>query len=69
MTYFAHSTRWWNDVGAAHVIVLADTDEERFIARSTGASTVVESRNTAALLSMLRSVAEASAASGKSDKD
>jgi hypothetical protein len=68
VTYVAHTTPWWIDVGAAHVIVLADTDEEQSLAQRSGAVGVVASGNTAALLSILRSVAEASAAPGELDK-
>jgi hypothetical protein len=60
VTHVAHSIRSWIDLGASHVIVLADTDEERSLAQSNGASAVVASHDTAALLSILRSVAEAS---------
>lgn len=59
VTHVAYSTRWWIDVGATHVIVLADTDEERSLAQSSGASAVVASGNPAALLSILRAIAEA----------
>src|SRR5258706_2890253 len=69
VTYLAHTTHWWIHVGAAHVIVPADTDQERSLAQRSGASGVVASGNTAALLSILRSVAESSAAPGRSDKD
>jgi len=69
VTHVAHSTRWWVEVGATHVIVLADTDEERFLARRNGATAVVASSNPAALLSILRTVAEASAAPGTLDQD
>ena len=58
VTDAAHATRWWSDVGATHVIVLADTDEERALAERSGASAVLASGNSAALLSILRSVAE-----------
>jgi len=58
VTDAAHATRWWSDVGATHVIVLADTDEERSLAERSGASAVLTSGNSAALLSILRSVAE-----------
>jgi hypothetical protein len=58
VTHDAHATRSWFNVGATHVIVLADTDEEQTLARRSGASAVVASRNCAALLSILRSVAE-----------
>jgi hypothetical protein len=51
------------------VIVLADTDEERFLAKRNGATAVVASSNPAALLSILRTVAEASAAPGTLDQD
>jgi hypothetical protein len=68
VTYVARMTHWWIDVGAAHVIVMADTDEERTLAQRSGASGVVASGNTAALLSILRSVADGSAAPGKSAK-
>jgi hypothetical protein len=68
VTYVARSLHWWIDVGAAHVIVLADTDEERSLAQRNGASAVVASNDTAALLSILRSVAEASKAPDKPDK-
>ena len=59
VTDLAHSTRWWIDVGATHVIVLADTDEERYIAQRSGASATVARHNPTALLSILRAVAEA----------
>lgn len=58
VTDAAHATRWWSDVGATHVVVLADTDEERSLAERTGASAVLASGNSAALLSILRAVAE-----------
>lgn len=67
--HVAHSMQSWIDVGATHVIVLADTEEERSLAQRNGASAVVASGNTAALLSILRTIAEASAAPGKSEKD
>lgn len=69
VTHVAHSIQSWIDVRATHVIVLADTDEERFLAQRNGASAVVASHDTAAILSILRSVAQASAASGKSDQN
>ena len=59
VTDVAHSTRWWIDVGATHVIVLADTDEERLLAQRTGASATVPSGDPAALLSILRTYTEA----------
>ena len=59
VTDVAHSTRWWIDVGATHVIVLADTDEERLLAQRTGASATVPSGNPTALLSILRTYTEA----------
>jgi hypothetical protein len=37
VTDAAHATRWWSDVGATHMIVLADTDEERSLAERSGA--------------------------------
>jgi len=58
VTDAAHATRWWSEVGATHVIVLADTDEERSLAERSGAWAVLASGNSAALLSILRSVAE-----------
>jgi hypothetical protein len=58
VTDAAHATRWWSDVGATHMIVLADTDEEWSLAERSGASAVLASGNSAALLSILRSVAE-----------
>ena len=58
VTDAAHATRWWSEVGATHVIVLADTDEERSLAERSGASAVLASGNSAALLAILRSVAE-----------
>lgn len=54
VTHVAHATRSWFGVGATHVIVLADTDEERSLAQRSGASAVVASQNPAALLSILR---------------
>lgn len=68
VTHVAHSTRWWIEVGATHLIVLADSDEERFLAKRSGATAVV-ANNPAALLSILRTVSEASAAPGTSDQD
>jgi hypothetical protein len=59
VTDVAHATRWWIAVGATHVIVLADTDEERSIAQHTGASAMVTSGDPAALLSLLHAVADA----------
>ena len=69
VTDMAHSTQWWIDVGATHVIALADTDEERDLAQRSGASAVVARGNPAALLSILRTIAEAYAPPGKSGKD
>jgi hypothetical protein len=69
VTDMAHATGWWIDVGATHVIVLADTDEERDLAQRSGASAVVTRGNPAALLSILRTIAEADAPPGKSGKD
>ena len=66
--HVAHSIQSWIDVRATHVIVLADTDEERSLAQRNGASAVVASNDIAALLSILRSVAEASKAPDKPDK-
>jgi hypothetical protein len=64
VTYVAHSMLWWHEVRSAHVILLADTDDERAIARRSGAALVVTSGDTAALLSLLRTLAEATAAPG-----
>jgi hypothetical protein len=64
VTYVAHSMHWWIEVRSAHVILLADTDEERVLARCSGAALVVASGDTAALLSLLRTLAEATAAPG-----
>jgi len=61
VTYAADSTHWWIDVGAAHVILLVDTDEERSVAQRSGAASVVASGDTAALLSLLRTIAAATA--------
>jgi hypothetical protein len=69
VTDVAHSTRWWLDVGATHMIVLADTDEERRLAQCSGASAMVASRNTASLLSMLRTVAKGDAPPGRGRQD
>jgi hypothetical protein len=66
VTHAPSSMQWWLDVGATHVIVLADTDEERLLAQRSGASAVVASGNGAALLSILRQVAGAAAAGGPS---
>jgi|RhiMetdeSRZDD1v2_1073273.scaffolds.fasta_scaffold405846_2 hypothetical protein len=63
VTYVAHSTHWWI-TGAAHVILLADTDEERSTAQRSGAVSVVSSGDTAALLSLLRTIAAATTAPG-----
>jgi hypothetical protein len=65
LTYVTHSTAWWIDVGAAHVVLLVDTDEERSHAERSGASSVVASGDTAALLSLLRNIAETTAPSGR----
>jgi hypothetical protein len=64
VTDATHATRWWIDVGATHVIVLADTDEERSLAQRTGASAMVGSRNPVALLSILRAFVQAGLLSG-----
>jgi len=64
VTYVAHSTHWWIDARAAHVILLADTDEDRSVAQRSGAAAVVASGDTAALLSLLRTIAAATAAPG-----
>jgi hypothetical protein len=60
VTYVAHSMQW--EATAAHVILLADTDEERSLAQRSGAGSVVTSGDTAALLSLLRTIAAATAA-------
>jgi hypothetical protein len=64
LTYVADSTHWWIKPRAAHVILLADTDEERSVAQRSGAGSVVASGDTAALLSRLRTIAAASTAPG-----
>ena len=64
VTYVAHSTHWWIDARAAHVILLAETDEDRSVAQRSGAASVVASGDTAALLSLLRTIAAATAAPG-----
>jgi hypothetical protein len=69
VTNVAHATRWWFHVGATHVIVLADTDEERLLAQRSGASAVLASRDHAALLSVLRSVAESQSDADSSTTD
>ena len=69
VTDAAHATRLWSDVGATHVIVLADTDEERSLAERSGAWAVLASGNSAALLSILRSVAESQSVADSSKPD
>ena len=64
VTYVAHSMQWWMEARSVHVILLADTDDERALARSNGATLVVASGDTAALLSLLRTIAGAIAAPG-----
>ena len=56
VTDAAQATRWWIDVGVTHMVVLADTSEERSQAERAGASATVDSRNTVALLSILRAL-------------
>lgn len=64
VTYVAHSTAWWINARAAHVILLAETDEDRSVAQRSGTASVVASADTAALLSLLRTIAAATAAPG-----
>lgn len=64
VTYVAHSMHWWVEARSAHVILLADTDDEQAAARDTGATLVVASGDTVALLSLLRTIAGAIAAPG-----
>jgi len=64
VAYAAHSMHWWIDARAAQVILLADTDEERSAAQRSGAASVVASGDTAALLSLLRTIAAATPAPG-----
>ena len=68
VTDMAHSTRWWIDVGATHVIALADTDEERDLAQRSGAAVVARGKP-AALLAILRTIATGDAPPGTSGKD
>jgi hypothetical protein len=64
ITDAAHATRAWVDVGVTYVIVLADTDEERRIALRAGASAITESRDPAALLSVLSAFVRRGLSSG-----
>lgn len=64
VSYVAHSMRGWIDARGAHVVLLADTDEERSLAQRSGATSVLTSGDTAALLSLLRTIAEATATRG-----
>jgi len=64
LTYDARSAHWWINASAAHVILLAETDEDRSVAQRSGAASVVASADTAALLSLLRTIAAATAAPG-----
>jgi len=64
VAYAAHSMHWLIDARAAHVILLAETDEDRSVAERSGAASVVASGDTAALLSLLRTIAAATPAPG-----
>jgi hypothetical protein len=59
VTHVASVTRFWFEIGAAHLIVLADSDEERALANRVirGRAAVVDGQP-AALLAVLRAIAE-----------
>jgi CheY-like chemotaxis protein len=64
VTHAASVTPLWFDMGAAHVVVLADSDEERALAAGIQHErTTVASGDPAELLARLRAIAKASAAS------
>jgi len=63
VTHAASSTPLWFDVGAAHVVVLADSDEERALASELRHErATVASADPAALLATLRTIAQLQAA-------
>jgi hypothetical protein len=64
VTHAASATPLWFDMGAAHVVVLADSDEERALAAGIQHErATVANGDPAELLARLRAIAKASAAS------
>jgi hypothetical protein len=63
VTHAASATPLWFDMGAAHVVVLADSDEERALAaKFSHEHATVANGDPAALLASLRIIAKSSAA-------
>ena len=63
VTHAASSSPLWFDMGAAHVVVLADSDEERALAAELRHErATVASGDPAALLASLRTIAKSNAA-------
>jgi hypothetical protein len=60
VTDIAHSTRWWSEVGATHVIVLVDSDAERQVAEGAGVFATATSRDPRTVLALLRTIADGS---------
>src|SRR4029450_7969406 len=62
VTHAASSTPLWFEMGAAHVVVLADSDEERALASGmTHERATVAKGDPAALLASLRTIAKSNA--------
>jgi hypothetical protein len=69
VTHVASVTRFWFEIGAAHLIVLANSDEERELAdRITRGRAAIIDGQPVALLTILRTIAEGKAAVPPKDR-